>query len=79
MANGTLTAITENGVNLLFEVTINGVKYVAIVSKAVFDALPTNVDKQNYVVAIISNNRRTSRQYENIYPALIGSALVIPD
>lgn len=79
MANGTVSSITENVTNLIFEVTIGGAKYSAIVPKNVFDALPANIDKQNYVISVIANNRRTNRQYEDIYPALIGAALVIPD
>jgi hypothetical protein len=79
MANGTITAITENTVNLSFSVTINGAVYTAVVSKAVFDALATNADKQNYVISVLSTVRRTARQYEAIYPALIGAAVVVPD
>jgi hypothetical protein len=79
MANGTITAITENTVNLSFTVTIGGALYTASVPKILFDALLTNADKQAYVINVLSGVRRNNRQYETIYPALIGAAIVIPD
>lgn len=79
MANGTVTSIKENGTYLIFQINIGNAVYVANVSKAVFDALATNADKQAYIISLISASRRVSRQYEDIYPALIGNILVIPD
>ena len=79
MASGTITSITENGIFLNFQVTIGSAVYVAIISKIVFDALATNLDKQNYVIGVIANSRRISRLYENIYPTLIGNVITIPD
>lgn len=79
MSAGTLTNITENGINLIFEVTIGTAKYLAVVSKIIFDALPTNLDKQNFIIGIIRDSRRVNRQFETIYPVLIGNILNIPD
>ena len=79
MANGTVTSIKENGTSLVLQITIGGAVYVAIVDKATFNALATNADKQNYIIDLVSATRRVSRQYEDIYPALIGTVLVIPD
>lgn len=79
MANGTITAITENGVFLSVTVTISGAIYTAIVKKSEFDALPTTLDKQNYIINLLSSSRRNNRLYENIYATFIGNVLVIPD
>lgn len=79
MASGTIKSIVENGLTLTFTVTVSGADYSAVVSKAVFDALVTNVEKQNYVIAIISGNRRSNRLYEIVYPTLIGATVTIVD
>lgn len=79
MANGTVTAIKENGVYLTVSVNIAGAVYFVTVSKDVFDALPTTADKQNYIISTIAGLRQSSRQYEDIYQAFIGTILVIPD
>jgi proline racemase len=79
MANATITAITENVGNLSVSVAIGGATYTAIVPKASFDAMATTADKQNYIIAVLAASRRVNRLYENIYPALIGAVIVIPD
>jgi hypothetical protein len=79
MANATITSIVENGIGLSVSVNIGGATYSATVPKALFDALPTNADKQNYIISLLAGSRRNSRQYENVYPALIGAVIVIPD
>lgn len=79
MANGTITSIIENGTHINVSVSIGGSIYTALVSKAVFDALPTALEKQNFIINILSLSRRTDRQYENIYTSFIGNVLVIPD
>jgi fibrillarin-like rRNA methylase len=79
MASGTLSAITENGTTLSVSVVINGATYTVVISRTVFDTYLTNAEKQAFVVAMLTTARRTNRQYENIYPALIGSVLTIPD
>ena len=79
MANGTVTNIFENTISISFEITIGGAKYLAVVPKVVFDAQITNLDKQNYIINVVANQRRTNRQYESSFPTLIGSSIVIPD
>lgn len=79
MASGTITSIKENGLLLTFTVDVAGAMYKVITSKAIFDALVTNLDKQNYIIQVLTNIRRTSREYENIYPAVIGAVIIIPD
>lgn len=79
MANGIIRGIVENGVQLTVSVEIAPALYVVSVSKAEFDALPTNVDKQNFIIGHLALMRRTSRQFETIFPALIGTNIVIPD
>ena len=79
MATGAITSIKENGDNLIFSVTINAAVYSVVVSKLIFDALPTNLAKQNFIINVLSTTRRVNRMYEDIYITLIGNAIVIPD
>lgn len=79
MATGAITSIKENGENLIFSVTINAAVYSVVVSKLIFDALPTNLAKQNFIINVLSTARRINRLYEDIYITLIGNAIVIPD
>lgn len=79
MANATITAISENTMNLVVTVAIGGASYSAVVPKAVFDALLTNADKQAYIISVFAGGRRNTRQYEAIYPALVGAVIVVPD
>lgn len=79
MATGTITSIQENGINIIFSVTINGAVYSAVISKVIFDALLTNLDKQNFIISVLTAARRGNRIYENIYATLIGNAIIIPD
>ena len=79
MAIATVTRVIENTVTLVFEVNIGGALYSATIAKTVFDALLTNLDKQNYVISVLTLVRRTNRQFENIYPALVGSIITVPD
>ena len=79
MATATISKIVENSNTLMFEVNIGGALYNAIVLKTVFDALLTNLDKQNYVISILTLVRRTNRQFENTYPTLIGTTVIVPD
>ena len=79
MASGTVTRIVEDSQRLSVTVDIGGSLYVALVSKAIFDALLTTVDKQAYIVSVLSGTRRASRQFENVYATLIGTVVVVPD
>jgi hypothetical protein len=79
MANGIIKSITENGLTLSISVEIGGAIYSVLVKKSEFDALPDNASKQAYVITLLTSSRRSVRQYENIYPALVGTTIVIPD
>jgi len=79
MANGTVTAIKENGIYLTVSVNIGGFVYIVSAPKTIFDALATTLEKQNYIISLLSNTRKSNRQYEDIYQTFIGNVLVIPD
>ena len=79
MAIATITAITENTINLVVTIAIGGASYTALIPKATFDALLTNADKQAYIISVFAGGRRNTRQYEAIYPALVGAVIVVPD
>lgn len=79
MALGTVTKIRENGAYIMVEVTIGSAVYVASVGKALFDAQLTALDKQNLIINLLSNARRSGRAYEDTFTTLIGSVVTIPD
>lgn len=79
MAQGTITQIVEDSQRLRVTVDIGGAKYEVFVSKAVFDALLTDVAKLVHIISVISSTRRTSRQSENAYATLVNAVVVVPD
>ena len=79
MALGTVTKITENGSHILVEVNVGGSFYTAVISKVIFDAEPTALAKQALIINILSNARRTGRNYENTFTTLVGTVVDIPD
>ena len=79
MAVGTITKIMENISHILIEVNVGGSLYVATIDKPTFDALPTALDKQNLVINVLSNARKSGRSYENTFNTFVGTVVNIPD
>lgn len=79
MAIGTVTKITENGSHILVEATIGGAIYRATVSKVLFDAQPTPLDKQNLIISLLSSARRSGKTYEDTFATLVGAVITVPD